>query len=282
MSAYARESEKGLINEIRYAMSNIPIPSSANDEGSYMPRRDEFYKFVGLTQEEVLDVDIFPLLENCPKGEEGHSIRVAIIGLAISRMLSFDQDERIEYFLTGTSHDLGKLKVTKYYPEKNPYTFMSQDYLKFLEMFKQGHVNPKNIPTHWGARVASAIEGTHFYQKGNCNNGPYPKKLVLPRTPESELLSKLIAIPDFIDAISSRPDKITGISRSPEEIIDLTMKEYGDLKINYNGNIYTKVDLCGREVIQELQRTEFIGREKPERVSREEFRMNPFIGLEIK
>jgi len=282
MGAYARESDKGLVNEISDAMGSIPIPSSTNDEDSYMPHKDEFRELVGLTQEEVLDMDVFPLLEDCPNGEEGHSIRVAIIGLAISKMLSFDQDERIEYFLTGTAHDLGKLKVTKYYPEKNPYRFESQDYLNFLEIFKHSHVDPKNIPFHWGTRVASAIEGTHFYQKGNCNNGPYPKKLVLPRTPESELLSKLIAIPDFIDAISSRPSKTTGVYRSPDEIIDLTMREYGDLKINYSGNIYTNVDVYGREIIQELQITNFICREKPANMLKEDFRMNPFIGLEIK
>lgn len=263
-------------------MCIMQIPDSTTDEGPYMPREEGFQELTGITQEEVWDVDISPMLEEGPQTEIAHPIRVAILGLPISNMLDFRNDERVEYFVTGTAHDLGKLKVANYYPEKNPYRRGSKKHFRFIEKFKLGHVDPKNIAKHWGMRVASAIEGTHFYQNGTYLNRPYPQSLLLPRTPESELLSKIVAIPDFIDALASRPCKKTGNYRNAEEVVDLTMKEYGDLIINYRGNIYTKVDTCGREIIQELHKRGFIGGLKPENISEEDFRMNPFRGLEIK
>jgi hypothetical protein len=282
MELYLREFDKELVQELKAAMTAIQIPDNARGKDPYIPRREEFSELIGLTQEEILDSDIYPLIKYCPNGEEGHSIRVALRGMPVSHMLGFDPDERVEYFLTGTAHDLGKLKVQDYYPEKNPHIIKSEDYFRFLDRFKHGHVNLNNIPYNWGIRVASAIEGTHFYQNGTSNNGAYPRELVLPQTPESILLSKLIAIPDFIDAVSSRPCKKTGKYFASDEIVDLTIREYGNLRINYRGNIYTKVDTSGKEIIQELQKRGFIGREKPINISEAEFRMNPLRGLEIK
>lgn len=276
------EVEKSLEKIALVAMENLGIFDAMKGGEPYMPEKEEYLKLAGLTQEEIYDIDIKPMLEESPVAERGHPIRVAIIEMPITRLLNFGQDARIEQYLVGTAHDLGKLKVKKYYPENNPYRRGSKSYLDYIEKFKLGHIAPENIPTHWGMRIASAIEQSHIHQKLKTGCGPYPAKICLPITEESTLQSKLVAIPDFLDGVTSRPDRVTGAYLLPSESIGKVMEEYGDLRIKYNGNLFPKVDISGAEIIQELQRAGFAGREKPAKVREEDFRMNPFVGLEIK
>ena len=280
------DSENGLIQTACEAMDVLGIHDAAAKE-VYFPHREEFSELLSITHQEVLNADIYPMLYKGPTNERGHPTRVAIMGMCISKLLEFDQDARIAAYLLGVSHDDGKLKMkdedgNNIYPENNPYLPGSRKYLKYIEQFKQGHVAWENIPKHWGMMNALAAYGSHRHQSGTCQNKPYPKKLVLPQTAESLFLSKLLAVPDFTDAVSSRPCKFTGKYHSPEEIVSLAEKEYGEMRIFYDGDLFPKTDINGRELIQELHRTRFAGREKPVNISERDFRMNPFVDLEIK
>jgi hypothetical protein len=232
----------------------------------------------GVEQREIYEVNIKRMLEECPMEEGGHSLRVALRGMEISNLLGFKQDARITNWILGLIHDEAKLKLKEYYPENIPYDNKeSKEYKQHLKVFMRGHVDAKNICLEWGNMLSSAAEQHHKYQERK-----YPAKLKLPVTKESRLLSKILAPSDFLDAVSSRPCKLTGKYHSPDEIIDLTLKEYGNLRIKYNGELFPKIDINGAELIYELQKRGFAGRERPENISEENFRMNPFVGLEVK
>jgi len=269
--------EKGLVKKASETMAVLGIPEELGSDTQYFPNKGLFNFLTGISQEEIFEVDIEPMLLKGPVAEIGHSIRVAIIGNEISRILGFEQDSRIANFLMGLIHDEGKLKNRRYYPENNHYKKGSKIYCQYLTHFKYGHVDIENLPRQWEDMLASAVEQHHIHQKE-----AYPKKLVLPSTAESYFLSKLLAIPDYLDSRASRPSIETGEYNTPSEVISLCLKEYGNMKINYRGSTFPSVDINGRELIQELQKTNFIGREKPTNMSSEDFRMNPFVGLEIK
>ncbi len=273
--------EQGLVKKTREAMTTLGIPDEESGK-IYMAQTREFQEIVGITQEEILGVEIYPMINEGPQGERLHPPRVAIIGTCISRQVGFNEEARIINFVANCAHDSGKLKIQDLYPEKNPFTPDTEKYWNYMDNFKKKHLAPENIPTHWGLMLAATIESTHRHQRGTNHNSPYPKRLLFPRTKESDYLSKLTAIPDFLDAISTRPSKGTDRYATPEEVMTIAMKEYGELRINYNGKIFPKIDICGRELINELQKEGFVARERPSNLSEIDFRMNPFVGLEIK
>jgi len=275
------EIESGLIKKTREAMTELGIPDNESDT-IFMPKTKEFHEITGITQEEILEIEIYPMLNEGPRDERLHPPRVAIIGTCISKQMGFNEEARIINFVINCAHDGGKLKIQNLYPEKNPFAQDTEKYWNYMDNFKKKHLAPENIPVHWGLMLAAAIESTHRHQKGTYRNNPYPKKLLFPRTKESDYLSKLTAVPDFLDAISSRPSKYTERYTSSDEIMSIAMKEYGELKINYRGKLFPKVDLSGRELIMELHKNGFVAREKPANMSERDFRMNPFVGLEIK
>lgn len=271
------EIEKGLVKKASETMHVLGIPEELGSDTQYFPKEGIFNFLTGISQEEIFEVDIEPMLLKGPAAEIGHSIRVAIIGNEISRILGFEQDSRVANFLMGLIHDEGKLKNRRYYPENNHYKKGSKIYCQYLTYFKHGHVDLKNLPRQWEDMLASAVEQHHTHQKE-----AYPEKLSLPRTAESYFLSKLLAIPDYLDSRASRLSIETGKYNTPSEVPSLCLEEYGNMRINYSGPAFPSIDINGKEIIQELQKTRFIGREKPENISEEDFRMNPFKGLEIK
>jgi len=273
--------EKGLVAKALEAMDALKIPDNFSGE-KYIPRKREFLEMIGITQEEILDTDIYPMFYEGPNNERGHSIRVAIMGMCISKFLRFNKDARVANYILGVSHDDGKLKVKEFYPENNPYTPKSKKHYEYIEQFKRGHVALENIPMHWGTMNASAIESSHRHQRGNFRTGPYPEKLALPQTIESLFLSQILAVPDFLDAVASRPCRITGKYPSPKEIISITLKEYGNMKIIYDGDLFPKTNIKGEELIYKLQRAGFAGKERPGNISVEDFRMNPFNEIKIR
>ncbi len=271
--------EEGLVKKSYEAMDILNIPNKEEIEGPYFPQQTGFLFLTGISQDELYSTSIKRMMEECPTNEIGHSVRVAIIGTGISKILNFEQDARIANWILGLIHDEGKLKLKKYYPEeiiqRHP-DKESQRYNQELKIYMRGHVSPENIPLEWGEMLASASEQHHRYQQNT-----YPKKLLLPATKESRLLSKILAPADFLDAISSRPSKTSEEYRSTQEIMDLTLSEYGNLRIKYNGSLFPKIDISGRELITELHKAKFIARERPADISEEDFRMNPFVGLKI-
>lgn len=272
--------EKGLVKKACEAMAILGIPSR-EDNKTYFPEHEEFKEFAGITQEEILAVDIYPMIHESPIEEKGDTIRVPIKTLGISRILGFDQDSSIASWIVGVAHDEGKLKLKKYYPENNRYILNTRRYFYYLEKLKRGHVSVENIPQHWGKLVAAAVESTHIHQKITDRDKPYPKKLILPRTKESNLLSQFVAISDSEDTFASQPDILTNKYLSSDEIMDGTLKEYGDLRIKYNGKLFPKIDISGRELIIELQKRGYIARERPANVREEDFRMNPFYDFKL-
>lgn len=270
--------EEGLVKKSYEAMNILNIPNEESTIGPYSPQSNDFLFLIGINQEEIYNIDIKRMMEECPQNEVGHSTRVALIGMEITKLLEFGQDARITNWILDLSHDEAKLKLKKYYPENIPYKKGSKMYDRCLGKFMRGHVAAKNISLEWGSKmIASAIEQHHKHQQNS-----YPSRLRFPNTEESYFLSEITAVPDFLDAISSRPSKNTGQYTSPEEIMTIAMKEYAELRIKYSGNLFPKVDISGRELITELQKTGFVARERPANISEGDFRMNPFIGLEIK
>jgi len=286
MARQLTDAEKGLVAKACEAMETLGTPDDLSDQ-TYIPQKPEFGEMINLTQQELLFTDINPMLYHGPLNERGHPTRVMIMGTCISRILGFDQDARIAECVLGAAHDGGKLKGkdnegNKYYPEDNPHPINSKRYIEYLEIFKKGHVAFENIPKYWGEMIASSIEQSHTHQNGKYLNEPYPVKLILPSTPESFFLSQTLAITDFLDAITSRPCKFTGKYHSSDEVIAMALKEYGDMRLTYKGDLFPKTDINGRELIYELHRVGFAGREKPTNMLEEYFRMNPFEGIEIK
>jgi len=270
--------EEGLVKKSYEVMDMLNIPNEEEIEGPYFSKANEFLFLTGISQREIYNTSIKRMMEECPANEIGHSIRVALIGTSISKILNFGQDARITNWILGLIHDEGKLKLKKYYPEEIVHLHPkgSEKYNQELKKYMRGHVSPENISREWEAILASAAEQHHRYQQNS-----YPKKLLLPATKESRLLSKILAPADFLDAISSRPSKTSEEYRSPQEIIDMTLSEYGNLIIKYNGRFFPKIDISGKELITELHKAKFIARERPSDISEEDFRMNPFVGLKI-
>jgi len=192
-----------------------------------------------VTQDYILTHDVIPIIEEGPQTERGHSARVAEYGVVLSDILRFGKQEKILKFLADISHDRGKLKFKDCYARL--------DDREVLDRMRRGHVLPQNIPLEYGPIVASAIEQHHEHQR--IFSAPYPKHLRFPQTPESFFLSQLIAIPDFWDALTSRPCKKTGNLHTYSEATDLFVQEYADMKIQYNGSLFPRVNTTGKVIV---------------------------------
>jgi hypothetical protein len=194
-----------------------------------------------VTQDYILTHDVIPIIEGGPQPERGHSARVAEYGVVLSDILRFGKQERILKFLADISHDRGKLKF------KDCYAKLDSDPTALCKI-KAGHISPENLPLEYGPIVASAIEQHHRHQR--IISPPYPATLRLPQSPESVLLSQLIAIPDFWDALTARPSKKTGAIRSYAESADLLMQEYADMKIRYDGSLFPGINTTGKVIVE--------------------------------
>lgn len=269
------KAELDLLKIVFDKMDSLGIPKSI-EQGNLVKYTESSLEFLNkLNQEEVYQKGIERMLLGCPRNEEGHSLRVALRGVAISEILELGIEGVISTFIGGIYHDIGKLNLKEYYPEKNPFKKKSRAYFQFINKFKYGHVSYENITKEMGSFISSIIEQHHRYQ-----NGRYPKRLKFEKTPESYLLSKILAISDGIDAITSRPLREVKKRRaSPEESLEIACADYGKIRLNYKGNILSKVDTNGREIISELRRRELIGRKKPLHIEEDYFRINPFIEM---
>jgi len=222
-----------VVDDIRDVMNNLGI--RRNSIPAITSNNIDF-----LGQDHILTHDVIPMMEDGPQFERGHSARVAEYGTLISDTLGFGPREKILKFLADIAHDRGKLKFRDCYSElrTNPAA---------RERMKSGHVAPENIALEYGPIVASAIEQHHRHQK--TLSSPYPEHLRLRQTPESLLLSQLIAIPDSWDALTSRPSVRTGTMRTYDEAVGLLMQEYADMRVKYDGSMFPTIDSIGEEII---------------------------------
>lgn len=234
MVSFLKPETKDGIGELREVMDYLWIvrDSSQNDDPRF------------INQNYILSRDLVPLMENGPSNEFGHSMRTAEYGVMLSDLLSFGPQGKILKFLTDISHDRGKLKF------QDCYIKADRDEAA-REKIKIGHVLPQNIPLEYGLVVASAIEQHHTHQR--VFSKPYPDKLYFPRTEESFMLSQLLAIFDFWDAITSRPCAKSGNMHTYDESVNLWAREYANMQIQYNGGpMFPKIRTTGKEIMDEF------------------------------
>lgn len=263
---------QGLLDKFRDAMDSLEIPCRPEDCAT-VRRPNDFRNLNWVNQTNIFSNDVLPMLTHGPRAEYGHNIRVSLYGLAISDILKFGKDAAVLKWVTDVSHDEGKLAFRDCY-----------DLAKFdpvaRERIKLGHVYHKHISTIYGIPSASAKEQHHMHQQ-TVSPYPNPNNLHFSKTPESFVLSQLLAIPDFYDAVFSRPDMNTGFYISGDEAVKKTDREYGPMKISYNGKMFPEINTTGRDLLEDLLDRGIIGRNAQCEQSAYVLRVNPFIDFEI-
>jgi hypothetical protein len=191
---------------------------------------------------------------------------VALYGVCISSMLGFSERDARQKFRADIAHDNGKKPFFHLFEQAKTDEAVRQ-------AIKFGHIAPENVVRIYGDDVSSAIEQHHIHQS---IVPPYPRKLYFPKTPKSLLLSELMAILDFYDAVFSRPDKTTGQWLSPEEATKRTYQEYGNMVIHYTEPNFPNEVITGKKLLDALLEMRVIGRKAPSAEADVALRFNPF------
>lgn len=268
--------------KMREAMDVLHIPRGNNEK--QLKVREDFKDIEWVTQGYLFGSLINPMWEKCPRGERGHSSRVSMYGMGVSKLLGFDDDARAYKFIADGVHDKGKLVSMHLYPKPN----MPQEERKAsIEQFKRAHVALDAVCTEFGQDMASIAHQSHRHQRVYFD--PYPDNLQLPVSPLNFTLSQLLAIQDCFDSRASRPCCHTQEIHSEGKTRELLLGEYGKMKIKYDGPLLPRMDMTGGDLICKLYEKDVFGKQMPEnfakdipQVARETyFRMNPFIETRI-
>lgn len=244
MVAIVDRKLKASLDSLISVMDALHIPAGLKDSAP-IQRTPGFEDLNNVTQYKLLKKDVIPLIQYGPSIEAGHGPGVALYGVPVSRFWQLERDPMTMKFVADLIHDRGKLAFCEFY-----------DYIKTVpcmrEMIKHNHVSLDNIPTEYGPIIASAIELHHTHQ--HCFSAPYPKTPRLPQTPESFVLSQLMAIQDCLHALITRPDKTTGKIHDLREATDLHLKEYSEMRIVYNGKMFPGINTRGEEILYVILR----------------------------
>lgn len=271
-------SHRGLVLKVIEAMDALGIPK--DPRGKPLKVREEFREIGWVNQEYVLNSVVYPTLLYGPRNEKGHAMRVALRGMQVSNLLGFENDARALEFIGDLYHDIGKLSLRPIYPEYNSAKKDPKKFEAAMRMLKLGHVSPEKICSEYGPVIASKIEQHHRHQ--HFYSEPYPAELSLETTPLSIASSKILALKDCEEALTNRPCMQTHRLHTPEEVIEGLMNEYGEMRIEYEGNSLPRLSMRGEDLIFLQERMGIIGRKRPANVSEEDFRINPFVGIKIK
>ncbi len=200
-----------------------------------------------------------------------HSARIALDSIVLSDMLGIGVGtsfyRQSEFLMDAAlNHDTGKtLPGLRDIAEKKVgFTKADQELMK-THVGLAGYVSNE-------ARVI--VTDHHRWQK-NSYTSVSPawnwirKKLGLwhlKRTPETIVLSKFLGILDFHDSAATRVNSRNFDSPrlpSSEELRGLLLQSYGTIKIKYFGLEMSKIDLTGRQLIEDLFEVGVFGRSDP-------------------
>jgi hypothetical protein len=197
-----------------------------------------------------------------------HASRVALDSVVLADALGFGRSSKYEHqgFLfvdAAISHDDGKLDPRLIDLAEKKVGFTRRDRKRMKEHAWRGlycldEAIPIKLDHHrWQRNSYSYM--SPFWNTLRKWTGRYYIK----RTPESNTLSKFLGIIDFHDSAATRANtRNYSEPRLPssEELRDLLTNEYGRLRIKYHGEKLPRMDMSGRELIEELFRRGVFGR----------------------
>lgn len=148
---------------------------------------------------------------------------------------------------------------------------------KEMEIMKL-HVESEQLGDLFNPTIKSIVARHHFYRK----HSPYPKNPWGEETPEVKYAAQRLGIFDSSDAAATRLNNKTKLTlidkllqrkfQSQKLIKEHLLEEYGDLKLDYQGDIFPHVKQTGEQFIEEMYSTGIFGSEN---------RLNPFENLEF-
>lgn len=189
-----------------------------------------------------------------------HSVRIGLYSIPVMDFLGInDKEWRKKFFTASLDHDEAKCDVFEIVDKKSGFTEEDSERMKL-------HVKYDLILSYFGKDVKAIIERHHFYRP----NG-YPKNPESKESPEIKILSQCLGVMDSHDAARNRKNTRTNLSiwdrlnrrklPSPETVRKELIKEYGELKMDYNGNILPKTEMSGKEFINIMYNANIFGRE---------------------
>jgi HD-GYP domain-containing protein (c-di-GMP phosphodiesterase class II) len=167
-----------------------------------------------------------------------HSERVAAFGVRIARHLGFDADGRAVVELSGLLHDVGKIGV--------PDAILNKPGKLTDEEFRQMRLHPVH-----GARILSQIQSEKVvnilpgvkYHHERWDGKGYPEGL---KGEEIPLLGRVLAVADFLDALSSDRSYRKGLSldEAVGMVKDLESKAFDPLVVKATLELHERGDLA--------------------------------------
>jgi len=208
-----------------------------------------------------------------------HSARVALDCVVLSDILGIGPSS--DYAITGTllvsaaaEHDSGKMvgEISKIAEKQSNFTEKDREKMKV-------HVGASMLCMD--EEVRAVIADHHRWQKTKSYT-PFPplrnelykfldkfidrKGYYIVRTAKTQALSKFLALLDCHDAAATRSNTRNSAVRelpSPEKLMQILLREYGNLRINYSGSEMPKMNFSGQQLIFMLYETGIFGRESP-------------------
>ncbi|MBP7708630.1 hypothetical protein KA107_03010 [Candidatus Pacearchaeota archaeon] len=192
-----------------------------------------------------LDIDSFYAHEKVKQAE--HIMGVAIIGEMVDEYFGLTSRQKRDMWVIRCAHDRGKLnKVCLPYVDRVPFDDGMMRYIEY-------HVDPAAIPKKLlitAELIPAARSGTHTHHIHQRFRKPYPEVVRMPITPESDLISKLIALPDCTQSAIHR----NGVIPTQEASLARVMADYNNLKFSYVGGVYfPRIESTGEKVIVYLK-----------------------------
>ena len=234
----------------------LPSYSEIKDRGA---KKNSLWSHIQHGSQE--DVNFF--IRNHMLDLADHTSRVTLDAISIGDFLGMNTPKYQEMFesfvYSAGTHDRGKLRpeLRDINEKKTNFTLDDMEKMRnHLGWFIGGNMLTNSI---------TALH--HSWQKnGYSVDEEWFRRGMLQRTPEAEVLSKLLAVDDFHDAVSTRTNtRNYAVPRLPtkEEAKQLLISEYGQLPIVYQGEKLPKLDMSGEELICSFYKEGIFGRKNP-------------------
>jgi HD-GYP domain-containing protein (c-di-GMP phosphodiesterase class II) len=195
-----------------------------------------------MAEVERLFFDVMKAIASLIDAKDGythkHSERVAAFGVRIARHLGFDADGRAVVELSGLLHDVGKIGV--------PDAILNKPGKLTDEEFRQMRLHPVH-----GARILSQIQSEKVvnilpgvkYHHERWDGKGYPEGL---KGEEIPLLGRVLAVADFLDALSSDRSYRKGLTldEAVGMVKDLESKAFDPLVVKATLELHERGDLA--------------------------------------
>jgi len=183
-----------------------------------------------------------------------HVARTTLYSVAIADFLKMNapifHQGREKLVVAAANHDTGKLHPNLIHLVDR-YDLTPEEIITMREHVNYGALYPGNPD------IREIIGLHHNWQNNSYRAGNITEKAL--KKAGVVLASKLLEIPDFLDACGRKNAKSNGNgNRNPKELL---LKEFGKLPIKYEGEEFPNINITGGDLIESLYDKGIFGRE---------------------